>query len=157
MHKKAITPKVHSENNISQRLCQTKQQETKKQSEWRGCPLSILLETHLVVQVLGGFPLLLQPCCCLLGLEILKDPVLLLYLLPEQGESAYLYLHLVQLQSAEWGCRMRWCTEKNYIKDPGWWCTLSTSTVIYCSRCKRINLYLSLKHITDLILLSSSI
>lgn len=76
------------------------------QCEWKRCLFCLLPEMlHLELQVLAGFPLLLQPCCCLLGLKDLEDSLLLLHLLPEQGEPAKLHLHLTQLQSEEQGYR----------------------------------------------------
>lgn len=63
----------------------------------RWFPLSTML--HLQLQVLAGFPLLLQPCRCFLGLQDLEDPLLLLHLLPEWGEPAKLHLYVIQLQS----------------------------------------------------------
>lgn len=130
VHIRGISPKFDSEINNSQ-FCMPNRaalnKNKKKHCVGKRCLLSILPEMlHLELQVLAEFPLLLQPCRCLLGLKNLEDPLLLLHLLPERGEPAKLHLHLTQLQSEERGCRKRWMST---------W-TLSTSAVIHCSRCK---------------------
>lgn len=83
---------------------------TEEQGSMNGkrCLFSLLPETlHLELQVLAGFPLLLNPCRCLLRLQDLEDPLLLLHLLLERREPAKLHRHLTQLQSEEQRCRMR--------------------------------------------------
>lgn len=102
---------------------------TEEQGSMNGkrCLFSLLPETqHLELHVLAGFPLLLNPCRCLLRLQDPEDLLLLLHLLPKWREPAKLHCHLTQLHSEEQRCRMRRIWMEDRVKGAGCWCSLST-------------------------------